>query len=86
MSIQPLPVLTEAQLKLAGPDHPAGKGDKPPVTDRPVAAVPSLVVNVTLTAELDPTATCVAPDVLATTLLAGGGGLPEPPPFATEAL
>jgi hypothetical protein len=86
VSIQPLPELTEAQLKLAGPVHPAGKGDKPLVTDSPVAAVPSFVVNVTLTAALAPTATCVFPEVPATTLLGAGGGLLEPPPPTVEAL
>jgi hypothetical protein len=84
--MQPLPELTEAQLKLAGPVHPAGKGDKPPVTDRPVAAVPSFVVKVTLTAALEPTATWVVPEVLATMLLGAGGGLLEPPPPTVEAL
>jgi hypothetical protein len=81
-----LPELTEAQLKLAGPVHPAGNGDNPPVTERLVAAVPSFVVNVTLTAALPPTATCVAPEVVVTMLLGAGGGPPEPPPPTVEAL
>jgi hypothetical protein len=56
LSRQPLPVLTEAQVKLAGPLHPAGKGLKPAVTDRFVACRPSSVVNVMPT-ELEPPVT-----------------------------
>jgi hypothetical protein len=90
--MQPLPVLTEAQVKLVGPVQPAGKALNPVVIDRFVAVLPSLVVNVTLKVVLDPIATLMAPvvDGVATILLssaAGGGGAdpPPPPPHAAKA-
>lgn len=58
--MQPLPVLTEAQLKLVEPLQPDGKALNPVVIDRLVAALPSLVVNVTLNELLDPTMTLMA--------------------------
>ena len=84
--MQPLPVLTEAQVKVAGPVHPAGKALNPEVMDRPVAVSPSSVVNVTLNVALDPTATLTVPvgEAVATTLsfvfVGVGGGEDDPPP------
>ena len=54
-------MLTEAQVKLAGPLQPAGKALNPAVIDRFVAVAPSSVVNVTLSAAPDPTTTSMAP-------------------------
>jgi hypothetical protein len=79
--MQPLPVLTEAQVKVVGPLQPAGKALNPVVIDRFVAVAPSSVLNVTLNEVLDPTTTLMALVVeVATTLLfvrADAGGLPE---------
>jgi hypothetical protein len=80
--MQPLPVLTEAQAKLAGPLQPAGKALNPEVIDRFVAVLPSSVVNVTLNAALCPTATLMAPvgDGVATIVsfvAADAAGFPE---------
>jgi hypothetical protein len=79
--MQPLPVLTEAQVKLVGPLQPAGKALNPVVIDRFVAVLPSSVVNATLNAVLDPTATLMALVVEVATMLlfvrADAGGLPE---------
>jgi hypothetical protein len=68
--MQPLPVLTEAQVKLVGPVQPAGKVPSPEVIDRFVAVAPSLVVNVTVVAVLDPTTALMvlAVDGVATTV------------------
>ena len=89
--MQPLPVLTEAQVKVAGPLQPAGKVLNPEVMDRPVAVSPSSVVNVTLNVALDPTATLTVPvgEAVATILLfvlvlAGGGEDDPPPPHAAN--
>jgi hypothetical protein len=89
LATQPLPVLTEAQVKVAGPVHPAGREPKL-VTDRFVAVLPSLVVKVTLSVELDPTTTLTVPvaDGVATTVLSVvmGGADPTPPlPQAADA-
>jgi hypothetical protein len=78
--MQPPPVLTEAQVKVAGPVQPAGRVVNPVEMDRLVAVSPSSVVNVTLNAVLDPTATPRVPVVegVATTLSfvrVGGGGV-----------
>ena len=84
--MQPLPVLTEAQVKLVGPVQPAGKAPKPVVMERFVAVSPSLVVNVTLSAVLEPTATFRAPvsEGVATMLsfvrVLVGAALDDPPP------
>jgi len=80
--MQPLPVLTEAQAKLAGPLQPAGKALNPEVIDRFVAVLPSSVVNVTLNPALCPTATLMGPvgEGVATMLsfvVADAGGFPE---------
>jgi hypothetical protein len=61
LSMQPLPVLTEAQVRLEGPLQPAGKVPNPAVIDRFVAVAPSSVVNVKLNAAPDPTTTSMAP-------------------------
>src|SRR4029077_10290848 len=89
--MQPLPVLTEAQVKLVGPVQPAGKVPNPVVIDRFVAVLPSSVVNVTLNAVLDPTTTLMALVVeeVATMLsfVGVGGGVEEedpPPPHAAN--
>jgi hypothetical protein len=79
--MQPLPVLTEAQVKLCGPLQPAGRALNPVVIDRFVAAAPSSVVNVTLNALLDPTTTLMALAVAVATMLlfigADAAGIPE---------
>jgi hypothetical protein len=91
LTTQPLPVLTEAQVKLVGPVQPAGKALKPEVIDKFVAVLPSLVVNVTLTAWLCPTGTLMTPvgEGVATIVLfvvvgvvgvVGAGDPPPPPP------
>jgi hypothetical protein len=67
--MQPLPVLTEAQVKLVGPLQPAGKALDPLVIARFVAGIPSSVVNVILTVVLDPTTTLKLVVEVATTLL-----------------
>jgi hypothetical protein len=83
--MQPLPVLTEAQVKLVGPVQPAGKVPNPVVIDRFVAVLPSSVVNVTLNAVLDPTTTLMGlvVDEVATMLsfVVFGGGEEDPPPL-----
>jgi len=67
--MQPLPLLTEAQVKLAGPVQPAGKALNPCVTVTFVACSPSSVVNVTFSVVVDPTATLTEPvEGVATTL------------------
>lgn len=70
MSTQPLPVLTEEQLNVAGPVQPAGKALNP-VIDKAVAGRPSSVVNVTATVICPPTTTAIGPagEGVATTLL-----------------
>ena len=82
--MQPLPVLTEAQVKVAGPVQPAGKALNPDVIERFVAVLPSSVVNVTLNVALDPTTTLtvLVVDDVATmlSLVVGGGEDPPPPP------
>ena len=82
--MQPLPVLTEAQAKLLGPVQPAGKVLNPDVIDKFVAVLPSLVVNVTVNAWLDPTATLMGPvgEGVATMVLfvPTGTEIPPPPP------
>ncbi|MDP9082551.1 MAG: hypothetical protein M3N50_02120 [Pseudomonadota bacterium] len=80
--MQPLPVLTEAQLKLAGPVQPAGKVLNPVVIDKFVADLPSSVVNVTLNAALEPTTTLMALVVeeVATMLSFVGVAEEDPPP------
>src|SRR5277367_5601479 len=80
--MQPLPVLTEAQVKLVGPLQPAGKALNPLVTDRFVAVLPSSVVKVTLKAVVDPTTTLMALVVeeVATILSFVLGGAEDPPP------
>jgi hypothetical protein len=67
--MQPLPVLTAAQVKLVGPVQPAGRSLNPAVIDRFVAVAPSSVVKVTLNAALDPMVTLRLPfaDGVATT-------------------
>jgi hypothetical protein len=84
MTMQPLPVLTEAQAKLLGPVQPAGKVLNPDVIDKFVAVLPSLVVNVTVNAWLDPTATLMGPagEGVATMVLfvPTGTEIPPPPP------
>jgi hypothetical protein len=80
--MQPLPVLTEAQVKLVGPVQPAGKVANPVVIDRFVAVLPSSVVNVTLNGVLDPTTTLMVLVVeeVATMLSLVVGGEDDPPP------
>src|SRR3984957_12485449 len=69
LSMQPLPLLTEAQVKLAGPVQPAGKALNPVVTDTFVACSPSSVVNVTLSVVADPMPALMDPgEGVATTL------------------
>ena len=84
LAMQPLPVLTEAQARLVGPVHPAGKALNPDVIEKFVAVLPSLVVNVTLNAWLFPTATLMTPagEGVATIVLFVpiGTGVPPPPP------
>jgi hypothetical protein len=79
--MQPLPVLTEAQVKLCGPLQPAGSALNPVVIVRFVAVLPSSVVNVTLYALLDPTTTLMALAVEVATMLlfvrADAAGIPE---------
>jgi hypothetical protein len=79
--MQPLPVLTEAQVKLCGPLQPAGRTLNPVVIDRFVAVAPSSVLNVTLNEVLDPTTTLMALVVEVATMLlfvrADAGGPPE---------
>ena len=53
-------MLTEGQVKLAGPVQPAGKVPSP-VIDRFVAGRPSSVVNVMLTALVPPVTTAIWP-------------------------
>jgi hypothetical protein len=95
LTTQPLPVLTEAQVKLVGPVQPAGKALKPEVIDKFVAVLPSLVVNVTLIAWLCPTGTLMTPvgEGVATIVLfvvvgvvgvVGAGDPPSPPPHAVK--
>jgi hypothetical protein len=95
VTTQPLPVLTEAQVKLVGPVQPAGKALKPEVIDKFVAVLPSLVVNVTLIAWLFPTGTLMTPvgEGVATIALfvvvgvvgvVGAGDPPSPPPHAVK--
>ncbi len=67
--MQPLPVLTEAQVKVVGPLQSAGKVLDPLVIARFVAGIPSSVVNVILTVVLDPTTTLKLVVEVATTLL-----------------
>jgi len=55
--MQPLPTLTEAQVKVAGPVQPAGRSPNPEVIEKLVAVPPSSVVNATLSEVLDPMAT-----------------------------
>lgn len=87
--MQPLPVLTEAQVNVVGPVQPAGSALKPVVIDRFVAVLPSLVVNVTLNEALDPTTTSTAlvVDDVATmlSLVVAGAEDPPPPPHADKA-
>jgi hypothetical protein len=82
--MQPLPVLTEAQVRLVGPVQPAGKALNPDVIEKLVAVLPSLVVNVTLNAWLCPTATLIGPvgEGVATIVLfvPTGTEIPPPPP------
>jgi hypothetical protein len=82
--MQPLPVLTEAQVKLAGPVQPAGKALNPEVIDKFVAVLPSLVVNVTVNVCFDPTVTLTVPvgEGVATIVLfvVVGARAPPPPP------
>jgi len=52
--MQPLPVLTDAQVKVLGPLQPAGSVPKVPETPNPDIVLPSLEVNVMLSV-------CVAP-------------------------
>jgi hypothetical protein len=80
--MQPLPVLTDAQLKLVTPLQPAGKVLNPDVIARFVAVLPSSVVNVTLNVALDPTATLMGlvVDGVATILSFVVVGPEDPPP------
>ncbi len=83
MSTQPLPVLTEAHVKLVGPVHPAGNELKPEEIDRLVAVLPSLVVKVMLYGVLEPAITWMSLvlDGVATMVLSlVAGGVPPPPP------
>jgi hypothetical protein len=86
LTMQPLPVLTEAQVNVAGPVQPAGKALNPEVMDRLVAVSPSSVVNVTLNVALEPTATLTVPvgegvaTMLSFVFVGGGGGKDDPPP------
>ena len=89
--MQPLPVLTEAQVKAVGPVQPAGKALNPVVIDRLVAVFPSLVVKVTLNVALDPTTTLMAlvVDEVATMLsfvvvVVIGAEEDPPPPHAAK--
>jgi len=88
--MQPLPVLTEAQVKLAGPVQPAGKALNPEVMDRLVAVSPSSVVNVTLNVALEPTATLTVPvgedvaTIVSFVFVLVGGGEDDPPPQAAK--
>lgn len=79
-STQPLPVLTDAQVKLLGPLQPAGSAALP-VTPNPVIAFPSLEANVMLIVREAPTATDTTPatEAVATTksLVPVGPGVPE---------
>ena len=62
MSWQPLPVLAEAQVNVAGPLQPAGRGLRPPVMDKFVPGLPSLLLNVTVNVWLpDPTTALIVP-------------------------
>jgi hypothetical protein len=67
--MQPLPVLTEAQVKVVGPLQPSGKALDPLMIARFLAGIPSSVVNVILTVVLDPTITLNLAVEVATTLL-----------------
>jgi len=90
--MQPLPVLTEAHVKLVGPVQPAGRALNPDVIDRLVAALPSLVVKVTLNVALAPTTTftvLVVEDVatmLSLVVGTGAGEDPPPPPPPPQAV
>ena len=59
---QPLPVLTDAQVKLPGPLQPAGKVARVPEIPKPDIALPSLEVKVMLTVCFAPTATETVPE------------------------
>jgi hypothetical protein len=58
--MQPLPMLTMAQVKLLGPLQPAGNAFNPALIDKFVAMPPSSVMNVTVYLVLNPTATLSA--------------------------
>ena len=71
---QPLPVLTVAQLKVAGPLQPAGNADNPEVMESKVIGCASLEVNDRLNALLPPLTTDTVPaaeGVTSMTSLAG---------------
>ena len=90
---QPLPALTDAQLKVPGPLQPAGSVARLPDTPNPDIALPSLEVNVMLSVCLAPTVTDMVPatDAVAITasllpvgplplLMGSPGGLLPPVP------
>jgi hypothetical protein len=60
--MQPLPVLTDAHVRLLEPLQPAGKVPKVPEIPKPDIALPSLEVNVMLTVCFAPTATETVPE------------------------
>jgi len=59
---QPLPALTDAQLRAPGPLQPAGSVARLPEIPNPDIALPSLEVNVMLSVCLAPTVTDIVPE------------------------